>query len=129
MESDSLFNEYYGIGISVLLKMPKAFDCLFNIIFLSQMIICQAKNLYFTVYTWDTRGGKHKVSSRAVINLPLLMQGNKSSFTYSNRLAVSLEPRGTLYIRVSVFERCYCSSNCRSDIAYRPRCFERNFRS
>ena len=66
------------------------------------MMVNQAKNLYFTVYTWDTRGEKHKVSSRAVINLPMLLQGSKSTSTYSNRLAVSLEPRGTLYIRVCV---------------------------
>ena len=56
-----------------------------------------------TLYTWDTRGGKHKVCSLASLNLPSIFQGVQARDMFSERLAVRLESRGTLYIKVCTY--------------------------
>nr|CAB3266751.1 rho GTPase-activating protein SYDE2 [Phallusia mammillata] len=67
-----------------------------------ELMVNKARDLHVTLYTWETRGGKHKVCSYATLNLPTLIQGAKLQSNFSERLAVRLEPRGTLYMKVAL---------------------------
>ena len=70
--------------------------------FFIQMTVSKARDLHLTLYTWDTRGGKHKKYSYATLNLPTLLQGRKPETPFAERLAIRLEPKGTLYVKVRV---------------------------
>uniref|UniRef100_H2ZJM7 C2 domain-containing protein n=1 Tax=Ciona savignyi TaxID=51511 RepID=H2ZJM7_CIOSA len=50
-----------------------------------EMTVSQARELHLMVYTWETRGGKHKVSSRATVNLASLINGAKTNDTFAQR--------------------------------------------
>jgi len=67
-----------------------------------EMTVNKARLLHLILYTWDTRSGKHKKSSQASINLTTVLQGVTCRDMYSKRLAVRLEPRGTIYIKIAL---------------------------
>lgn len=63
---------------------------------------CQAKleeayNLHLTLYTWE-RKGSHKQLAKATIPIASLLGKKKQG--EAQRLAVKLDPRGTIYIKV-----------------------------
>nr|XP_009861411.2 rho GTPase-activating protein SYDE2 isoform X2 [Ciona intestinalis] len=67
-----------------------------------EMTVNQARELHLVLYTWEMRGGKQKVCSHATLNLAHLMHGKRPRDMFSERLAVRLEPRGTLYIKIGL---------------------------
>lgn len=72
--------------------------------------IYQASALTFGIYTYDGRGGRHRLCFTASVSLPsVLRRGDDDA---PHRLAVRLDARGLLYVELS--HRCPALAFCRS---------------